>query len=489
MTRIIQPGRNAWAHVRADASGVLVDAASYYRAFYEAAGKACRYILISGWQFDSGVPLLRGEDAPPGQEVRFLKYLNGLCEEKAELHIHILAWDFHLVFAREREWMQRILFHWMTNSRFRFRFDDCPAPGGSHHQKFVVVDGQLAFLGGMDICEARWDDRCHLAVNPLRLSYGKPVKPYHDVQAYLLGGDAPDTLRDLFVDRWSRAGGDPLLLSAPAAERLELERAREALALGATRLALSRTDPRADGPTIREVEHLFIDAIEAAERLIWGPVLQQPPDPDAPATHTPAAPSTLRSSSTRRGVKEEVAVGLRQAKTLEQLRRVAAETGHALGLYYSLCDGANETFRATYIHSKLMIVDDRFLTIGSANFTNRSMGTDSELHASWEVFAEAESQRHLARAIRRVRVSLLAELAGLRNGRALVRPEGLVGRLEAIASRPGARLQRHGPPTEEQLAAMTVVDPDDLPFDPETSQEDEESRAARKEPPDEARGR
>ncbi len=224
MTRIIQPGRNAWAHVRADASGVLVDAASYYRAFYEAAGQARRYILISGWQFDSGVPLLRGADAPPGREVRFLKYLNGLCEQKAELHVYILAWDFHLVFAREREWMQRILFHWMTNARLRFRFDDCPAPGGSHHQKFVVVDGQLAFLGGIDICEARWDDRRHLAVNPLRVSYGKPVKPYHDVQVYLAGGDAPDTLRELFADRWSRAGGEPLSLPAPAAERLELER-------------------------------------------------------------------------------------------------------------------------------------------------------------------------------------------------------------------------------------------------------------------------
>ncbi len=190
-------------------------------------------------------------------------------------------------------------------------------------------------------------------------------------------------------------------------------------------------------------------------------------------------------------LKEEVAVGLRQAKTLEQLRRVAAETGHALGLYYSLWDGANETFRATYIHSKLMVVDDRFLTIGSANFTNRSMGTDSELHASWEVFAEAESQRHLARAIRRVRVSLLAELAGLaglRDVRALVRPAGLVGRLDAIAGRPGARLQRHGPPTEGQVAAMNVVDPDDLPFDPDTSP-DEETRAAREEPPDEARRR
>ena len=29
----------------------------------------------------------------------------------------------------------------------------------------------------------------------------------------------------------------------------------------------------------------------------------------------------------------------------------------------------------TYIHSKLMVVDDRFLTVGSANTTNRSLGS------------------------------------------------------------------------------------------------------------------
>ena len=35
-------------------------------------------------------------------------------------------------------------------------------------------------------------------------------------------------------------------------------------------------------------------------------------------------------------------------------------------------------------HGKLMIVDDRFLTIGSANLTNRSTSVDSELNVSIE---------------------------------------------------------------------------------------------------------
>jgi phosphatidylserine/phosphatidylglycerophosphate/cardiolipin synthase-like enzyme len=167
-------------------------------------------------------------------------------------------------------------------------------------------------------------------------------------------------------------------------------------------------------------------------------------------------------------LKEELAVGLRQARNLEMLRDIASRTGCALGCYFSLCDGAHETFRATYIHSKLMIVDDRFLTVGSANLTNRSMGLDSELHVAWEY--EGENGQLIA-SIRNVRVSLLAEHAGLSAAETadLEAIEGLVARLEALANRTGARLQRHGEPTPAQRTAMRLVDPDDLPFDPETT--------------------
>src|SRR5687767_5945250 len=196
---ILQLGHNAWKAARPDASGVLVDAAAYYRAFYAAALQAKRSIILSGWQFDSGVPLLRGRDAPPGAEVRLLKLLNRLCERTPELEVYILAWDFHVVFSLEREWMQTLYFEWATNRRVHFRFDDTQAAQGAHHQKFVVIDRSVSFVGGIDLCEARWDDRRHQQDNPLRHSHGAPAKPYHDVQAYLLGCETADVLRELFA--------------------------------------------------------------------------------------------------------------------------------------------------------------------------------------------------------------------------------------------------------------------------------------------------
>jgi phosphatidylserine/phosphatidylglycerophosphate/cardiolipin synthase-like enzyme len=495
---IVQLRRNAWREAIATDAGLLIDAADYYRAFHQSAREARHYILMSGWQFDSGVPLLRGRDAAGAGEVRFLKFLNGLCEQKPDLAVYILAWDFHVVLAAEREWMQRILFHWMTHRNFHFLSDDCPAPGGSHHQKFAVFDGTHAFLGGMDVCESRWDDRCHRGVNPLRVSRGRPFKPYHDVQAYLAGRETCAVLEELFLERWAHAAGQPLKLPVISTPGVSTP-ARPAglLGLGRSRVSFSRTQPLADGATVGEVERLFVDATLAAERLIYVETqyfssrrIYEALAARMRSVGRPRLEIVVVVNERAEALKEELAVGLRQAENLQRLRQVAAATGHSLGLYFSVCDGPTDAFRATYIHSKVMLVDDRFLTVGSANFTNRSMGTDRELHASWEIAAGGEGDARLGRALRRVRVSLLAEhggLAGIAAVRRLASIVGLVGRLDAFASAPAARLQRHGPPSPAQALAMEIVDPEDLPFDPDTSPGVEE--AAVEEPVDESRRR
>jgi phospholipase D1/2 len=469
---LLQPGRTAWRTSSSDAAGVLVDAADYYHAFYWAASRARRSILISGWEFDSGVRLLRGADAPAGAEVRLLKFLDGLCARAPDLHVCLLAWDFHVVLAAEREWLQRVFFHWLTHERFHFRVDNAPVAGGSLHQKFVVIDGRLAFVGGMDLRHACWDDRRHLAVNPERESRGRPHKAYHDVQAYLAGGAAPMALEQYFFQRWQRAGGTLPALAPPLPGRADY-RPRGALALGRTRVGLSRTEPHRHGVTIREVEGLLESAVTASERLIYVETQYFSSRRMCEALvgrmrdrARPRLELVLVLNERAEALKEEVAVGLRQLAIIEELRRTAAETGHALGCYVSLPDGAaGEEAETTYIHSKLLVVDDRFLTIGSANFTNRSMGIDSELHVAWE--ADAGDMR-LQRRIRRVRVSLLAEHTGAATRadvRGLVAVDGLIARLDALTEARGARLRRHRDPSATERRILDVIDPQILPFD------------------------
>ncbi|HEU4534844.1 MAG TPA: phospholipase D-like domain-containing protein, partial [Polyangiaceae bacterium] len=451
--------------------------------------RARRHILIAGWQFDSDVALLRGDAVAAeagGRPVALRAFLNDLCERKPELSVYLLAWDYHAVFALEREWLQRIIFAWTTNERLHFRFDASHVEHACHHQKFVVVDGDLSFVGGLDLCDHRWDDRRHLEANPLRSSRGEPHKPFHDVQSYLVGREAARELASLFACRWRAAGGEELSLEAPpeGASAFDATYAPAgALPLRAEVVALSRTDPHG-APTeargCREVCELYRAAIAAAERLIYvetqyfssraiGEALEaRLRDPAAPALDV-----VLVLNMRAETLKEEIAVGLAQAKVIAGVRTAAAGTAHRLGIYYTVPEPLHgEPARATYIHSKIMVVDDVFLTVGSANLTNRSVGVDTELNASFEADGPDDP---LAAGIAAARRSLLAEHLGLA---AFADPEGgLVPWLEGLAERREGRLRPHPSPTPREAAILAVIDPAALPFDPDAAEDDEERRS------------
>src|SRR5688572_11424666 len=63
VTSAWREGDHFYRHARVEQSAAIVDARSYYRAFYRAALGAERYLFVAGWQFDSEVALLRGPDA------------------------------------------------------------------------------------------------------------------------------------------------------------------------------------------------------------------------------------------------------------------------------------------------------------------------------------------------------------------------------------------------------------------------------------------
>lgn len=475
MPRILRAGHNTWCEPQASAAGLLVDGDDYYRAFYTAAQQAKSHILLAGWQFDTDACLLRGAEAEGAAlPVTLLKYLDALCERTPTLRIYLLAWDFHVVFSLEREWMQDLRFKWMTSPRVQFLFDSHHVDGGSHHQKFVVLDGQLSFLGGLDLCDHRWDDRKHKDPNPLRVSRGEPHQPFHDVQAYLVGAQVGQKLTTLFQQRWQAAGGAPLELPAldeAASTAFEGFVAHGAVPLAARQAALSRTDPFGSpngAADCREIAELYRSAIGAAERLIYleTQYFSSQEIGDALAKRLSFAQGTLEVVLVLniRGetLKEQVAVGLAQAKVIGELRKATAGTRNKLGVYYTVpdTDGQTEPERGTYIHSKLLIVDDRFLSVGSANLTNRSVGVDTELNASFETLDSTDA---LGQSIAAARHSLLAEHLGVGE---LDESASIVEQLDTSAGLRQSRLRLHPSPTESERAVLDVIDPQQLPFDP-----------------------
>jgi phosphatidylserine/phosphatidylglycerophosphate/cardiolipin synthase-like enzyme len=111
-----------------------------------------------------------------------------------------------MVFAGDREWIPLYKLGWRTQPRPRlhFRLDGLHPPSGSHHQKVVVVDDAVAFVGGLDLTHGRWDTPEHRREEPNRLdAQGRIARPNHDVQA-IVDGPAARALGELCRDRWNR---------------------------------------------------------------------------------------------------------------------------------------------------------------------------------------------------------------------------------------------------------------------------------------------
>lgn len=475
---IFNRGRNCWDVGEVIETGLLIDGCDYYRAFYEAAKSAERYILISGWQFDSSVKLLRGEDVQRDEDsLQFLPFLNSLCDRNPDLEIYILAWSFTYLYWLDREWFQEWYFNWTTNERLRFCFDHDHAFGASHHQKFVVVDGVIAFLGGLDLCSSRWDERDHRPDNPLRVNSRQNQNPYHtfhDVQSYHMGPLA-EKLAQMFKMRWKKVCGGELNLPQVSPRRMKL---RSAIPIAAKQVAISRTQARTNGDakeSSQEIRQLFLDGIEAAESLIYienqyfsSAAIYKALVARMKASDRPQLEIVMVLAKEADAFLEQVSIGILQEKVIRSLKEIASETGHRLSVYYPASVGKEGEEAATYIHSKLLLIDDRFLSVGSANFNNRSMGLDTEINVSWHATA---NDRDVVRSIRRARVSLLAEHTGVKNLtaiRRLSRIKGLVNFLNELANDSSFRLRHH--PLKNGLdtaPGLISLFPDGLPLDPE----------------------
>ncbi len=474
-TTILQPGRNCEGFIEAGTSGLLIDGRDYYRAFYREACRAESFILISGWQFDSEVALLRGPDRKAAcGEIKFLNFLNQLCGANKDLRIYILAWDFSFIFMLEREWVQEWVFNWSTNERLLFRFDDRHPVGASQHQKFTVIDGRAAFLGGMDICAGRWDDRAHLAKNPERTNPdGRAYDPYHDVQAYFTGPVAVH-LSGIFKERWRDLTGTEIALSPPEKKGPALPALMDAgcIPIDARRLCLSRTLGQtfvAIQDPVKEIRQLYIDAISAAESLIYienqylsSYAVFKSLKQRMEAKDRPRIEVVIMLPKKPQAFVEELSVGVTQTHILNTLRKAARKNKHSLGVYYSAAFDESGREVPVYIHSKLLMVDDRFMTIGSANTTNRSLGLDSELNASFE----AAGDRALIESIRNVRAELLSEFCGTEKSERLRGTEGIVGYLDALAGSNEHRIRFHAPNAVFENSDL-IKALDEAVFDPE----------------------
>ncbi len=465
--RILASGRNCWRVARAGRVAFLVDGEAYFAAFRAAAARARRSIIVIGWDIDSRTALM-GDSAADGLPATLGDYLDALVRRRRTLRIHVLDWDFAMLYALERELLPIYALGWRTHRRLHFRLDDRHPLGASHHQKIVVIDDALAFVGGIDLTIRRWDTPEHSPDEPRRVDPGgDPYPPFHDVQV-MVDGAVAAALGELARERWRRAtdrdpprsgpdaGSDPW----PADVEPDVREVD---------VAIARTEPRHAGRSeVQEVKQLYLDAIAAARRSIYfenqyftsaavGEALaKRLAEPDGPEI-------VVVSRRRGGGWLEQNTMEVLRARLAERLRE--ADRHGRLRIYCPEQAGLGD--HCIDLHSKLMVVDDRFLRIGSANLANRSMGLDTECDLALEA-----SDARVARSIRALRDRLLGEHLGVTQdavARELERTGSLVQAIEALRGNSRSLEPLDGavdPELDALVPDAAIIDPE-RPVDPE----------------------
>ena len=360
--------------------------------------------------------------------------------------MHLLLWDYSLVYTGERELLPRLALQWLMPERITLRLDNTVPFGCSQHQKLVVIDDALAFSGGLDLTVRRWDTSSHAARNRHRVDpSGRPYRPFHDVQM-MVDGPAAQALALLARQRWCRVtGGEPKVapLGDPWPDPVEPT-------FRQSDVGIARTQPGYEGESeIREVETLFVDMIDAAERFIYI------------ENQFLSAPLIARrlARQLRRNPRLEVLIvaprrldswierrTMRNAR-IRFWRAVRAAAPERVRLLYPAVEQDGEV-TDTMVHAKVTIIDDRLLRIGSANLSNRSMGADTECDLAIEAASAPERAQ-----IAGLRDRLLGEHCGVsrqavaaeleRTGSLLQAAERLAGDGHRLRPIRVGRLERH----------------------------------------------
>lgn len=464
-TGILRPGRNCWRIEAAGRLALIIDAADYFRAVKEAILAARHSVYLIGWDFDTRIKF-----EPEGKTLegpnKLGPFLRWIDRNRPDVEVHVLKWDLGIVLALGRGTTPIAVLDWLTSERIHFRLDGAHPPGATHHQKIVVIDDRLAFCGGIDMTADRWDTREHRDRHPRRRRpSGSRYDPWHDA-ATLVDGEVARALGELARERWAQAGGKPL---APPPECDPIWPASIRPDLTGVQVAIARTLPEyKDRTPVHEIETFHLDAIAAAERMLYcesqyfacrriaeamAKRLQESDGPEIVVVNPESADGWLEAA-TMDSARQRLLGLVRQADRHGRFRIYTPVT---------------RTGSPIYVHAKVMVVDDRLLRVGSSNLNNRSMGFDSEC----DLIVEAAPGRRGAPALRErivaMRNDLIAEHLGTTAKRVagkLTETGSLIATIEALGGK-GRTLVPYEPdapgPIENALAESDLVDPESPP--------------------------
>lgn len=401
---IFRPEVNCRAVATADYAAPLVDCVNYYKALHEAISVAQHSVFVFGWDIDGRIKLLRdGSSKTP----RLFDLVCARAAANPQVQFYLNRWDYSLFMAKDREAYGSWRWRHRTPPNVHYCLDGATPTGASHHQKIILVDDEVAFCGGMDIAQDRFDSREHRPSNHVRIDQG-PLdgdfhcfEPYHDTQM-VMTGDIVKQFSQIARERWLRGCGAesiPIrevdnLRQLPAAWPQSVEPVFRNV-----RMAVSETLPRWDNvPLTEHIEQLYIDMINRAERFIYmenqflvhkgiAHALNQR------LREKPLLRVLMVSCYDPRGQMEKKAMWHGRVLFRDIIESGGVAERVTMASVFTRSKGKQAPVR---MHSKLMIVDDGYLRIGSSNINNRSMYMDTECDVVIEAQNDATRESIIA---------------------------------------------------------------------------------------------
>lgn len=337
---------------------LLIDGAQALPRIAEALQQARSHVHIAGWHLTPGFGLTRTADA------RRLRDVLGELAERVEVRVLLWAGAPLPVFTPDRAAVRRVREETERGSRVRCALDANERPMHCHHEKLVIVDGELAFVGGIDLTSLagdRYDSNDHPRLGRLG---------WHDAASRLRGPAVAD-VAEHFAARWHAVTGERLPeapVPAPAGShevqvvRTLPERVYDFAPTGDFRILEAYTRALRRARRLVYLESQFLWSPQVVE--ILAAKLREPPSQEfRVVVLLPAKPNN--GADTTRGqlgvlVDADAGAGRFLATT------ISARTGELIG--------------PLYVHAKIAIVDDSWLTIGSANLNEHSFFNDSEMN-------------------------------------------------------------------------------------------------------------
>ncbi len=312
-------------------------------------------VHVAGWHIAPGFALRHD---PGDQSVREL-----LAAAAQRVPVRVLMWAgapvplFHPTRAEVRTSRDEL----RRGTRVRCEVDAHNRPMHCHHEKLVIVDGSLAFVGGIDLTDLagnRFDRHPH----PSRAGLG-----WHDAAVRLTGPAVVD-VADHFAMRWAAITDERL---PPAGVQASA---------GTSTVQVVRTVPEGTYPAMPRGDfsllQVLMAALRGARRLIYienqflwssevvrvlAQRLAQADDDLRIVIVLPARPNN--GADDTRGQLEVLGAADRHRRLIACTIGAPAPPGQPV-----------------YVHAKVTIIDDRWLSIGSGNLNEHSLYNDTEMN-------------------------------------------------------------------------------------------------------------